>query len=144
MLFRSITDQSKLAFDVKDSDKIYSNMSEIAVENMPIATLNKIMTVNLNASKSMETDLLAKLELKDVQEGTPSEYILNIRKGILEIDPPNAGQVEFTITTDVQTWKKLVLSKMTPQDAIKEKALAVSSGTEENFYAFMDLFKGEK
>ena len=139
-----ITDQSKLAFDVKDSDKIYSNMSEIAVENMPIATLNKIMTVNLNASKSMETDLLVKLNLQDVQEGTPSEYILNIRKGILEIDPPNAGQVEFTITTDVQTWKKLVLSKMTPQDAIKEKKLVIADGTEENFYTFMDLFKEEK
>lgn len=136
-----ITGQSTLAFDVKDSDTIYSNMNQIAVDLMPIETLNKIMAVNLNASKSMQTELLVKLDLKDVKEGTSSKYILNVRKGILEIDPPNASEIQFTIVTDEMTWKKLILNKMTPQDAIDKKVVTISSGTKENFYTFMDLFK---
>lgn len=136
-----ITGQSKLHFKVNDAQKIYSNMSENIVKLMPIETLNEIMTVNLNASKSMEKDILVKLKLKDIEEDGQTEYILNVRKGILEIDPPNAGKVKLTITTDLMTWKRLVLNKITPEDAMKKKVVTISGGTEENFYNFMDLFK---
>lgn len=139
-----ITGQSKLPFEVNDAHKIYSNMGQIAVDLMPIETVNKIMTVNLNASKSKETDLFARLKLKDVEKGGQTEYILNVRKGILEIDPPNVGEVKFTITTDQMTWKKLVLNKITPEDAIEKKLVTIPRGTKENFYNFMDLFKEGK
>jgi hypothetical protein len=66
---------------------------------------------------------------------------LNVRKGILEVDPPSAGEGQFEIVTDSLTWKQLVLAKLDPEDAVANGKVVISGGTPESFYAFMDLFE---
>jgi hypothetical protein len=39
------------------------------------------------------------------------------------------------------TWKELVLSKLTPEDAVEKGKVVISGGTPESFYSFMDLFE---
>ncbi len=88
---------------------------------MPMNTLHRIMAVNLNASKSMETDMVVGLQLTDVKKNDrtqPDHYMLNVRKGILEVDPPTASAEQFVIVTDSLTWKELVLAKLQPEDAV--------------------------
>ena len=62
---------------------------------MPMDTLHRIMAVNLNASKSMETDKLVDLQLTDLGKNrkAPAHYTLNVRKGILEVNPPSPSSV---------------------------------------------------
>ena len=49
--------------------------------------------------------------------------------------------VEFVITTDSLTWKKLVLGKLDPEVAVANGEVVISGATPESFYAFMDLFE---
>ena len=111
---------------------------------MPMDTLHRIMAVNLNASKSMETDMVVGLQLTDINKNDrtqPDHYTLNVRKGILEVDPPSASNGQFVITTDSLTWKELVLGKLDPEAAVANGEVVISGGTPESFYAFMDLFE---
>jgi hypothetical protein len=39
------------------------------------------------------------------------------------------------------SWRELVLSKRTPEDAVEYDKVVISGGTPESFYAFMDLFE---
>ncbi len=138
-----MTDQTQMSLPLDDPEILFSNMSDVAVELMPIDTLHRIMAVNLNAPKAIETDLVAGLQLTGIDENDPnqaSQYTLNVRKGILEINPPNKNEVQFELTTDSLTWKQLVLKKVSPEDAIANEAVVITSGTAENFYAFMDFF----
>lgn len=135
-----MTGQGRLPFELGDSATMYSNMSEVAVELMPIETLHRILAVNLVASDSMETDIVAGLELTGINEGEPADYTLNIRKGILEFDPPISEEAQFAISTDLMTWKHLVLHKMTAEDAIAQGVVDITSGSEEDFYNFMKFF----
>jgi alkyl sulfatase BDS1-like metallo-beta-lactamase superfamily hydrolase len=131
-------------FPFENPKAIYSRMGDNAVQLMPMDTLHRIMAVNLNASKSRETDLVVGLQLTDVKKNdpkVPDYYRLNVRKGILEVDPPSTSDGQFVITTDSLTWKELVLAKLTPEDAIANGVVVVSGGTPESFYAFMDLFE---
>lgn len=64
---------------------------------------HRIMAVNLNASKSIETVMLVGLRLTGVKKNDPNgpdTYKLNIRKGIFEVNPPSAGVGQFVINTD--------------------------------------------
>ena len=123
---------------------IFSKMGDNAVQLMPMDTLHRIMAVNLNASKSMETDMVVGLQLTDIPKNNrtePDHYTLQVRKGILEVDPPAAGNEQFVITTDSLTWKELVLDKLDPEAAVADGKVVISGGTPESFYAFMDLFE---
>jgi hypothetical protein len=40
---------------------------------MPMDTLHRIMAVNLNASKSMETDMVVGLQLTDIKKNDPKD-----------------------------------------------------------------------
>lgn len=138
-----MTDQDQLPFSLDDPQAIFAKMSDVAVELMPMDTLHRIMSVNLNASKAMETDLVAGLQLTDSKENDPnqaSHYTLNVRKGILEVDPPDNKEEQFELATDMISWKELVLNKLSPQDAITNGTVTITRGTAENFYTFMDLF----
>ncbi len=126
-----------------DSSVIFANMSDGAVDLMQLDTLHRIMSVNINASKSAQTDVVAGLQLTGMDENAPdqsAQYTLNVRKGILEINPPQSSEAQFELMTDILTWKQLVLGKVTPQDAVANEAAAITGGTAEDFYAFMDLF----
>ncbi len=110
---------------------------------MPLDTLHRILAVSLNASKSMEIDMVAGLQLTDAGKNKPNPayYTLDVRKGILEVNPPSSSIAQFVIVTDSLTWKEVVLSKLTPEDAVGNGKVVISGGTPESFYTFMDLFE---
>ena len=131
-------------FPFENPKAIYSRMDDNAVQLMPLTTLHRIMAVSLNASKSMETDIVVGLLLTDTRRNTrpePDYTALHVRKGILEVDPPSASIGQFVITTDSLTWKELVLAKLDPEVAVANGVVVISGGTPESFYAFMDLFE---
>jgi len=126
-----------------DPEFAFRHIQENAVKLMPMNTLHRILAVNLIASKSTTVDLLVGLQLTDVKKNdprVPDHYTLNVRKGILEVNPPGAGNEAFVINTDVMTWKKLVLYQVDPQAAVDDDKVVISGGDPASFYAFMDLF----
>jgi alkyl sulfatase BDS1-like metallo-beta-lactamase superfamily hydrolase len=138
-----LTGQVPAAFPFENPKGIYSLMSPVAVQLMPLSTLHRIMAVNLNASKSMETDIMVSLNLTDMPKNKvdqPDEYTLWARKGILEVNPPVPSEGLLEITTDTLTWKQLVLYKLSPAAAVADGRVVISGGTPESFYAFMNLF----
>jgi alkyl sulfatase BDS1-like metallo-beta-lactamase superfamily hydrolase len=128
-------------FPFENPKAIFSRMDDNAIRLMPMDTLHRIMAVNLNASKSRETDLVVGLELTDTHKNKPDRYTLQVRKGILEVDPPSSSDGQFVITTDSLTWKELVLAKLYPEDAVAGGKVVISGGTPESFYSFMELFE---
>ena len=138
-----MTGQARVKLSLDNPKLIYSRIDDYFVDLMPMATLHRIMAVSLNASKSMEKDILVSLKLNDIKtnDSNASEhYTLNVRKGILEVDPPSASKGELEIVTDSITWKQLVLGKLNPEDAVANGKVVISEGTPESFYSFMDLF----
>lgn len=139
-----MTDQVRAPFPFGDAKAIFARMDDNAVRLMPMHTAHRIMAVNLNADKSMDTDMVVGVQLTDVRKNDraqPDHYTLNVRKGILEVDPPNASGPEFVIKTNTLTWKQMVLGKLDPVAAVTNGQVAISGGTAESFYAFMDLFE---
>jgi alkyl sulfatase BDS1-like metallo-beta-lactamase superfamily hydrolase len=139
-----MTGQVPAAFPFGNPKMIFARMGDNAVLLMPMDTLHRIMAVNLNASKSMETDMVVGLKLTDIPKNDrsqPANYTLQVRKGILEVDPPSSSSGQFAITTDSLTWKELVLAKLDPEVAVADGKVSISGGTPEKFYAFMDLFE---
>jgi alkyl sulfatase BDS1-like metallo-beta-lactamase superfamily hydrolase len=131
-------------FDFGNPKAAFASIQDNAVKLMPMDTLHRIMAVNLNASKSMETDMVVGLQLTDIKKNDPNApnyYRLNVRKGILEVDPPSSSSGQFVINTDSLTWKQLVLGKLEPEAAVADGKVVISGGTPESFYAFMDLFE---
>ncbi len=135
-----LTDQFVPPFPFDDAKALFASMDEHAVELMPMDTLHRIMAVNLNASKSIETSMLVGLLLTDVAKNASPRYNLEVRKGILEVNPPSPGSAQFVITTDSLTWKKLVLGKLAPEAAVADDLVVVSGAAPASFYSFMDLF----
>lgn len=141
-----MTDQAHMSFDFGDPKLAFSRIDNNVVPLMPMNTLHRILAVNLNASKSVATDLVVGLQLTDIKmndPNAPDRYTLTIRKGILEVDPPSASEGQFEIVTDSLTWKQLVLAKLDPEDAIANGKVAISGGTPESFLSFMNLFEYE-
>jgi alkyl sulfatase BDS1-like metallo-beta-lactamase superfamily hydrolase len=141
-----MTDQAHVDFGFGDPKRAFARIDDNFVELMPMTTLHRILAVSLNASKSMETDMIVGLQLTDIKKNDPNapdRYTLNVRKGILEVNPPHSGSTQFVITTDSLTWKQLVLGKLEPEAAVADGMVAISAGGPESFYAFMGLFEDE-
>ncbi|MFB3784856.1 MAG: alkyl sulfatase dimerization domain-containing protein [bacterium] len=129
---------------------IFASMDDNAVRFMPMDALHRILAVNINAVKSLDTDMAVGLQLTDIPKNSPTEpsyYALHVRHCILEVAPeatPKAGSRtqngEFRIITDSPVWKDLVLGKLTPQEAVSSAKVVIDGGDPEAFYAFMDLF----
>lgn len=139
-----LTGQEPKNFPIDKPKVIFANMSNVAVELMPLDTLNRIMSINLNASKSMKIDLVTGIELTGSDKtdfNQPMYYTLNVRKGILEVSPPDNREEQLKLTIDIMTWKQLVLGKVTPEDTIAKGLVTISKGSIEDFYTFMNLFK---
>ena len=139
-----MTDQAHRDYGFGDPKLAFSSIQDNFVELMPMATLHRILAVSLNASKSMDKDIVVSLQLTDIKMNdtrVPDNYTLNVRKGILEVDPPSASKGQFEIVTDLLTWKQLVLAKLDPEEAVANGKLVISGGTPESFYSFMELFE---
>jgi alkyl sulfatase BDS1-like metallo-beta-lactamase superfamily hydrolase len=122
---------------------LFSLMDNNAVQLMPMRGLFRIMAVNLNASRSVETDMVVGLQLTDVPKNSrtePSRYSLHVRKGILEVEPRPSSDGKFLVITDSSTWKALVLGKLNPTTAISEEKVSILGGTAQEFCEFMGLF----
>jgi alkyl sulfatase BDS1-like metallo-beta-lactamase superfamily hydrolase len=131
-------------FDFGNPKAAFASIQDNAVKLMPMDTLHRIMAVNLNASKSMETDMVVGLQLTDIKKNDPNApnyYRLNVRKGILEVNPPSSTKGQFVIVTDSLSWKQLVLGKLEPEVAVANGKVVISGGSPESFYSFMDLFE---
>jgi alkyl sulfatase BDS1-like metallo-beta-lactamase superfamily hydrolase len=131
-------------FPFEDPQAIFARMGDNAVLLMPLESAHRIMAVTLNASKSMETDVVVSLRLTDVKKNDPTQpdqYTLQVRKGVLEVDPPATSGGRLVISTASLTWKQLVLGKLDPEAAVSTGKVVVSEGPPADFYAFMDLFR---
>ncbi len=138
-----MTGQAGKGYALANPNLVFSRIDDRFVQLMPMATLHRIMAVSLNASKSMEKDIVVSLQLTDVKTddpNVPDHYMLNVRKGILEVDPPSASESQFEIATDSLTWKQLVLTKLDPEDAVASGKVVISGEAPESFYSFMELF----
>ena len=141
--FVEMTGQIFTPYPLDKPRAIYARMSENAVLLMPMDTLHRIMAVNLNDSKSKETEMILDLQLTEKPKNSqiePDHYTFYVRKGILEVDPPSSKDSQLVITTDSLTWKALVLAKLDPAVAVTDGKVVITKGTQEGFYAFMDLF----
>jgi alkyl sulfatase BDS1-like metallo-beta-lactamase superfamily hydrolase len=139
-----MTDQNYTPITFGDPKVAFASIQDNAVKLMPMDTLHRIMAVNLNASKSMTIDMVVGLQLTDIKKNDrtqPDHYRLNVRKGILEVNPPGASNEQFVINTDTLTWKELVLYKVDAETAVESGKVVISGGTPESFYSFMDLFE---
>lgn len=125
----------------KNPKLAFAYIEERFVPLMPMDTLFRIMAVSLNASKTLDEDLVVGLHLTDMEKGSESsDYTLHIRKGIVEIQPEAPEDPEFTITTNSVIWKNLALGKIKPKEAVSKKEVKISGAEPEEFYRFMDLF----
>jgi alkyl sulfatase BDS1-like metallo-beta-lactamase superfamily hydrolase len=137
-----MTGQNRVPYPFGNPKAILARIDANTVALMPLDTLHRIMAVSLNASKSMEMDMAVGLQFTNTHTNNTDDHTLQVRKGILEVDPPSSNDAQFVIVTDVLTWKQLVLGQLAPEAAVASGKAAVSGGTPESFYSFMALFDG--
>ena len=114
----------------------FSKVDDNMVHYMPMDTLFQIMTVCLNAAKSLEKDIVVGLHLTDLAE----DHTLHVRRGIEEVTPEIAVNPKFNITAKSSTWKNVVLGKLYPEDAISRREVVVTGADPQAFYEFLALF----
>ncbi|MBN2507527.1 MAG: MBL fold metallo-hydrolase [Verrucomicrobia bacterium] len=128
---------------VGDPKVILATMDTNAVQLMPLSAVHRILAVNLNATESLDTDMVVGIQFIDIPKNSRTEppyTTLHVRRGILEVAPPAPNRPLFVINTDTVTWKNLVLGKLLPEDAIASQQVLISGGAAESFLAFMALF----
>ena len=124
-----------------DPKLAFATIEDRFVPLMPMDTLFRIMAVSLNASASLDREIVVGLNLTDMNNTTePSEYTLYVRKGILEVEPQTPENAGFTITTDLLVWKNLVLGKLDPKEAVSEGNVEITGADPQAFYEFLGLF----
>ncbi len=120
-------------------EKGFSLLDENIVFYMPMETIFRCMAVSLNATKALDEEYAAFIELSD--DPISGEYALYVRRGIVEVQEELAGDPKFTILTDSLTWKNLVLGKLDPEEAVASGGVEIGGADPEEFYNFMDLFR---
>ena len=120
----------------------FSRIDENLVVYMPMDTLFGIMAVSLNASKSLDKDIVVGLHLTDLTNTTElADYTMHVRRGILEVQPQIPDNPEFTVTTESLVWKNVVLGKLDPQEAVSEGDIVIADADPQELYNFLALFK---
>ncbi len=120
----------------------FSMIDDNLVVYMPMDTLFGIMAVSLNASKSLDKDIVVGLHLTDLTNTTElADYTMHVRRGILEVQPQIPDNPEFTVTTESLVWKNVVLGKLDPQEAVSEGDIVIADADPQELYNFLALFK---
>jgi alkyl sulfatase BDS1-like metallo-beta-lactamase superfamily hydrolase len=114
----------------------FSKIDDNLVVYMPMDTLFGIMAVSLNASQSLDKDIVVGLHLTDLT----ADYTMHVRRGILEVQPQIPDNPEFTVTAESLVWKNVALGKLDPQHAVSEGYITISGADPQDFYNFMELF----
>ena len=119
----------------------FSRVDDNLVALMPMRTLFEIMAVGLNASKSLDENIIVRLHLTDLTNTRWSaEYTMHLRRGILEIQPQIPDNPKFTITAESLVWKNLVLGKLDPHEAVSSGNIIVSGADPGELYNFLGFF----
>jgi len=119
----------------------FSRIDDNLVAPMPLDTLFGIMAVGLNASKSMDENIVVGLHLTDLTNTTePADYTMHLRRGILEVQPQIPDNPEFTIATESLVWKKVVLGKLDPREAVSNGDITVHDADPGELYSFLEFF----
>lgn len=118
-----------------------ATMDNHMVSLMPMETLLRIMAVSLNASKSLNQDIVVGLHLTDVTNSTGSaDYTLHVRRGIEEVQAQIANNPGFRITATSLVWKDIVLGKVNPEQAVFDGDVVITGAYPQEFYSFLALF----
>jgi len=108
---------------------------------MPMDTLFGIMAVGLNASKSLDENIVVGLHLTDLANTTePADYTIHLRRGILEVQPQIPDNPEFTLTAESLVWKNVVLGKLDPLEAVSNEDIMVRGADPGELYSFLEFF----
>jgi alkyl sulfatase BDS1-like metallo-beta-lactamase superfamily hydrolase len=119
----------------------FSRIDDNLVVNMPMNTLFGIMAVGLNASKSLNENIVIGLHLTDLTNNTePADYTMHLRRGILEVQPQIPDNPEFTLTAESLVWKNIVLGKLDPREAVSNGDIMVSGADPGELYGFLGFF----
>jgi len=119
----------------------FSDIADNLVAPMPMNTLFEIMAVGLNASKSLDEDIVVCLHLTDLTNTTePADYAMHLRRGILEVQPQIQDNPKFTITAESLVWKNVVLGKLDLQKAVSGGDIIVSGAEPGELYNFLRFF----
>ena len=119
----------------------FSRIDDNLVVYMPMDTLFGIMAVGLNASKSLDENIVVGLHLTDLTNTTePADYTMHLRRGILEVQPQIPDNPEFTLTAESLVWKNVVLGKLDPQEAVSNGDIMVSGADPGELYSFLGFF----
>ena len=116
----------------------FDRIDDNIVPLMPVDGINQILAVRLNASKSLDKDVVAGLHLTNSIE--PADYSLHVRYGVFEVLSQVPVVAEFNITASPMAWKNLVLGKLDPMKAVSEGKVTVTGVDPESFYEFFGLF----
>lgn len=120
----------------------FSGIDENLVVYMPMDTLFGIMAVSLNASKSLNKDIVVGLHLTDLTNTTElADYTMHVRRGILEVQPQIPDNPKFSVTAKSLVWKNVVIGKLDPQVAVSQGDIVIADGNPQELYKFLALFK---
>jgi len=119
----------------------FSQIDNNLVAAMPMDTLFGIMAVGLNASKSLDENIVVGLHLTDLTTTTESaDYTMHLRRGILEVQPQIPDNPEFTLTAESLVWKNVVLGKLDPREAVSNGDIMVHGADPGDLYSFLGFF----
>ena len=119
----------------------FSQIDDNLVAPMPMDTLFGIMAVSLNASKSLDENIIVGVHLTDLNNTTqPADYTLHLRQGILEVQPQILDNPEFNITAESLVIKNIVLGKLDPQEAVSNGDVMVSGADPAELFNFLEFF----
>jgi alkyl sulfatase BDS1-like metallo-beta-lactamase superfamily hydrolase len=118
-----------------------ANMDDHMVSLMPMEALLRIMAVSLNASKSLNQDIVVGLHLNELTNTTDSaDYTLHVRRGIEEVQAQTANNPGFSVTAKSLAWKNVVLGKVNPEQAVFDGDVVITGADPQEFYSFLALF----
>jgi alkyl sulfatase BDS1-like metallo-beta-lactamase superfamily hydrolase len=119
----------------------FSKIDDRIVVAMPMDTIFRIMAVNLNASQSLDEEIIIGLNLSDLANSLESVgYTLHLRRGILEVKTKLPDDPEFTIEAESLAWKNVVLGKLDPQEAVSDGYIMVTGADPAELYTFIEYF----
>ena len=122
----------------------FSDIDDALVAHMPMDTLFGIMAVSLNASQSLDEEIVIGLNLSDIANSIePADYTMHLRRGVLEVQPKVADNSGFTLTTESLVWKNVVLGKLDPVEAVSSGDISVQGADPAELYSFLEYFKTE-
>ena len=138
LLSEYLEDTGQVNFPIPAFSRIDNNL----VAPMPMNTVFEIMAVRLDASDSLDKDIVVGLHLTDLTDTEePADYTMHLRRGILEVQPRIADNPAFTITSESLAWKKLVLGSLDPEKAVSDGDIKVEGADAKNLYGFFGHFK---